>query len=94
MLGDAAGFAGHHVGWRSASSSEVLPWSTWPMMVTTGGAARYRRIVDGVEQAFLDVGFGDALDGVAQFLGDQLRGVGVDHVGDLVPSRPASSAAG
>ena len=22
---------------RSASSSEVLPWSTWPMMVTTGG---------------------------------------------------------
>ena len=23
--------------WRMASSSEVLPWSTWPMMVTTGG---------------------------------------------------------
>src|SRR4028119_2408560 len=22
---------------RIASSSEVLPWSTWPMMVTTGG---------------------------------------------------------
>ena len=22
--------------WRMASSSEVLPWSTWPMMVTTG----------------------------------------------------------
>src|SRR3984957_9771711 len=22
--------------WRSASSSEVLPWSTWPMTVTTG----------------------------------------------------------
>src|SRR5437773_829643 len=22
---------------RMASSSEVLPWSTWPMMVTTGG---------------------------------------------------------
>ena len=21
---------------RTASSSEVLPWSTWPMMVTTG----------------------------------------------------------
>ncbi len=36
-----------------------------------------------VEQAFLDVGFGDALDGVAHFLGDELRGVGVDHVGDL-----------
>ena len=23
--------------WRSASSSEVLPWSTWPMTVTIGG---------------------------------------------------------
>ena len=23
---------------RIASSSEVLPWSTWPMIVTTGGA--------------------------------------------------------
>ena len=22
---------------RIASSSEVLPWSTWPMIVTTGG---------------------------------------------------------
>jgi hypothetical protein len=51
-------------------------------------------IVDDVEQAFLDVGLGDALDGVAQFLGDQLRGVGVDHVGDLVHLRPASSAGG
>ena len=42
-----------------------------------------RRIVGDVEQAFLDVGFGDALDGVAEFLGDELGGVGVDHVGDL-----------
>src|SRR5690349_3592816 len=23
--------------WRMASSSDVLPWSTWPMIVTTGG---------------------------------------------------------
>ena len=23
--------------WRMASSSDVLPWSTWPMTVTTGG---------------------------------------------------------
>ena len=29
---------------RSASSSEVLPWSTWPMMVTTGGRG-YQRLV-------------------------------------------------
>ena len=42
---------------RMASSSEVLPWSTWPMMVTTGGARHQRRrIVGDVEQAFLDVG--------------------------------------
>ena len=69
---------------RMASSSEVLPWSTWPMMVTTGArGVQRRRIVGGVEQAFLDVGFGDALDGVAEFLGDELGGVGVDHVVDL-----------
>ena len=41
-----------------------------------------RRIVGDVEHAFLDVGFGDALDGVAEFLGDELGGVGVDHVVD------------
>ena len=41
-----------------------------------------RRIVGAVEHAFLDVGFGDALDAVAQFLGDELGGVGVDHVVD------------
>ena len=41
-----------------------------------------RRIVGGVEHAFLDVGFGNALDGVAEFLGDELRRVGVDHVID------------
>ena len=71
--------------WRSASSSEVLPWSTWPITVTTGRTRLgIGGIVDDVEQAFLDVGGGDALDGVAHFLGDQLRGVGIDHVGDLV----------
>ncbi len=50
------------------------------------GRAR-RQILVGVgrvEQTLLDVGLGDALDGVAHFLGHQLRGVGVDHVGDLV----------
>ena len=69
---------------RMASSSDVLPWSTWPMTVTTGAREhQMRRIVGGVEHAFFDVGFGDALDGVAQLLGDELRGVGVDHVVDL-----------
>ena len=41
------------------------------------------RIVGDVEQAFLDVGFRHAAHAVTHFLGDQLRGVGVDHVVDL-----------
>ncbi len=54
-------------------------------MVTTGGRDS-RSVVDvgRIEQAFLDVGFGDALDRMAHFLGDELRRVGVDHIGDLV----------
>ena len=64
------------------------------MMVTTGGRGTRSSSTSGrVEQALFDVGFGHALDGVAEFLGDQLGGVGVDHVGDLVHLRPASSAA-
>ncbi|MGY4413712.1 hypothetical protein ACVWW4_005448 [Bradyrhizobium sp. LB7.1] len=41
-------------------------------------------IVDGVEQALFNVGSGNALDGVTELFGDQLGGVGIDHVGDLV----------
>ena len=68
---------------RMASSSEVLPWSTWPITVTTGArGASVAGSSAAVEHAFLDVGFGDALDAVAQFLGDELGGVGVDHVVD------------
>ena len=53
-------------------------------MVTTGGrGCSVRRIVGRVEQAFFDVGFGDAPHGVAEFFGDELGGIGVDHVGDL-----------
>ncbi len=63
------------------------------MMVTTGRARRQIPVgVGRVEQTLLDVGFGDALDGVAHFLGDELRGVGVDHVGDLVHLALTSSA--
>src|ERR1700722_15837974 len=28
------------LGWRMRSSRSVLPWSTWPMTVTTGGRGR------------------------------------------------------
>ena len=68
---------------RMASSSDVLPWSTWPMMVTTGGRGCRSSGVGHVEQALLDVGRGDAADRVAEFGSDQLGRVGVDHVGDL-----------
>jgi hypothetical protein len=38
VLGDAAGLAvSMTLVLRMASSSRVLPWSTWPMTVTTGG---------------------------------------------------------
>ena len=36
-----------------------------------------------VEQPLLDVGGGDAADVMAKLFGDDLRGVGVEHVGDL-----------
>ena len=64
------------------------------MMVTTGGrGTEVAVLVRRVEQTFLDVGFGDALDRMAEFLGDQFGGVGVDHVGDLDHLPLASSAA-
>ena len=65
---------------RIASSSEVLPWSTWPMMVTTGGARLQVALVvaGGLDDHVLDVGLRDAADPVAELLDDQRRGVGVD----------------
>ena len=69
---------------RMASSSEVLPWSTWPMMVTTGGRGdKVLLAVGDVEQPFLDVGLSHAPDGMAEFGRDQLGRVGVDHVAGL-----------
>ena len=51
-------------------------------MVTIGGRGTgVADIVGTFEQALFDVGFGDALDGVAHVLGDELRGVGVERVG-------------
>ncbi len=41
------------------------------------------RIVGAVEQTLFDVGLGDATHGVAHFFGDELGGVGIDHVVDL-----------
>ena len=85
MLGDAAGFAGDDIGLADGVEQRGLA----VVDVAHDGDDRRTRLelgvgVGRVEQAFLDVGFGDALDRVAHFLGDELRGVGVDHVGDLV----------
>ena len=65
---------------RIASSSEVLPWSTWPMMVTTGGRGLQVALVlaGGLDDHVLDVGLRDAHHLVAELLDDQRRGVGVD----------------
>ena len=40
MLGDAAGFARRHIGAAQGVEQRVLPWSTWPMTVTTGGRGK------------------------------------------------------
>ena len=83
VLGDAAGLAADHVGRADGVEQRGLA----VVDVTHDGHDRrarrqLRRIVGDVEHAFLDVGFGDALDAVAEFLGDELGGVGVDHVVD------------
>ncbi len=85
MLGDAAGFARDDIGMAQRIEQRGLAVVD---MAHHGDDRRARRgvrsmILGDVEQAFFHVARGDALDGVAHFLGDQLRGVGVDHVGDL-----------
>ena len=84
MLRDAAGFAAHHVGLADRVEQRGLA----VVDVAHDGHDRRTRherrgIVGRVEQAFLDVGLGDAPHRVAEFLGEQLRGIGVDRVGDL-----------
>ena len=54
------------------------------MTVTTARTRHQRtRIIGDVEESLFHVGLGHAFDGVAQFLGQQLGGIGVDHVVDL-----------
>ena len=55
------------------------------MMVTIGArGCEILGLVVLADKAFFDIGFGHAAHRVAEFLGDELRRVGVDHVGDLV----------
>src|SRR6266851_3600635 len=85
MLGNAAGLAGNDIGMAQRIQKRGLAVID---VAHHGHHGRARldigRIVDDIEQAFLDVRRGDALDGVTKLLGDQLRGIGIDHVGDLV----------
>ena len=58
---------------RIASSSEVLPWSTWPMIVTTGG--RVDEVLVGVLELRLGVdlvGRVDDLDLLVELVGEHL----------------------
>ena len=85
MLGDPAGFAGDDIGVAQRVEQRGLA----VVDVTHHGHHRRARlgiggIVDDVKQAFLDVRCRDALDAVTHFFGDELGGIGVDHVGDLV----------
>ena len=84
VLRDAAGLRGRYVGRADGVEQRSLA----VIDVAHDGDDRRARqqvrwIVRRVEHAFFDVGFGDAAHGVAEFLGDELGGVGVDRIGDL-----------
>ena len=85
MLGDAAGLLRDDVGGADGVEQRGLAVVD---MAHDGDHGRARLAIFGVilraDEAFLDVGLGDAPHGVAEFLGDELGGVGVDHIGDLV----------
>ena len=83
VLGDAAGLAGDDVGLADGVEQRGLA----VVDVAHDGDDRRARHADRrsrrrlANRPFLDVGFGDAADGVAHLLGDELGGVGVDDVG-------------
>ena len=84
MLGDAAGLLGHDIGRADCVEQRGLA----VIDVAHDGYNRRARLeVFGVvlftDEPFLDVGLGHAPDGVSEFLGNQLGGIGVDHIGDL-----------
>ena len=81
VLGDAAGLAGDDVGLADGVEQRGLAVVD---VAHDGDDRRARHEIAAVvgvglgEQAVLDVGLGDAADGVAHVLGDDLGGVGVD----------------
>ena len=93
VLGDAAGLARDDVGLADGVEQRGLA----VVDVAHDGDHRRTRLevasssAGAANRPFLDVDFGDAAHGVAHLLGDELGGVGVDHVVGLRPSGPASS---
>ena len=91
MLGDAAGLAGDNIGIADGVEQRGLAVID---MAHDGDHGRTRhqvfRMIGDVEQAFLDVGLGNAADRVTELGGDQLGRVGVDDVARLRGSGPAS----
>ena len=84
MLGDAARLGRGNVGRADGVEQRGLAVVDVAHDGDDGRARQQaRRIVGGIEHAFFDVGLGDAAYGVAEFLGKELRGIGVDRVGDL-----------
>ncbi len=84
VLGDAAGFARDDVGMADRVEQRRLAVIDMAHDRDDRRARLERLVLVGrIEQAFLDVGFGDALDGMAEFFGNELGGIRVDHVGDL-----------
>ena len=84
MLSDAAGLAGNDIG--VADRVEQRGLAVIDMAHDRHDRRTRHEILAGVrriEEPFLDIGFGDPLHGVTEFLGDELRRIGVDHVGDL-----------
>ena len=83
VLGDAAGLAGDDVGLADRVEQRRLAVVDMPHDGDDGRTRLQFADVGRVEQAFLDVGFRDALHRMAELLGYELRGIGVDRVGDL-----------
>src|SRR5262245_204312 len=84
MLGDAAGLLRDDVGCADRVEQRGLAVID---MAHDGDHGRAWLAILGLvllaDEALLDVGLGDAPHGVPEFLGDELGGVGVDHIGDL-----------
>ena len=58
---------------RIASSSDVLPWSTWPMIVTTGGRSTRSSSASSNDRLGVDlVGGVDDLDLLVELVGEDL----------------------